>query len=90
MEKIRLYIIFSLLFAAVSLLAQTSQRTAMSGVVVDAESGETLPFVQVYFAKSVSSKGVVPSGFGTTTDLDGNFSVSNNVGYSTITFQMVG
>jgi hypothetical protein len=90
MGKIRFYIICFLLFVAGTLVAQTSQRTAMSGVVVDAESGETLPFVQVYFAKSVSSKGVVPSGFGTTTDLDGNFSVSNNAGYTTVAFQMVG
>ena len=62
----------------------------MSGIVVDSESGETLPFVQVYFLKSTSNRGLEPSGVGTTTDLDGHFSISNTAGYTILNFQMVG
>ena len=66
------------------------QRTSISGIVVDGETGETLPFVQIYFLKSTTSKGVVPSEVGTTSDIDGNFTISNTAGYTTVNFQMVG
>ena len=50
MAKSKRYILYFLLALAASAFSQaTPQRTSMSGIVVDAESGETLPFVQVYF-----------------------------------------
>ena len=63
--------------------------TSVEGVVVDADTGEKLPFVQIYFIKP-SSNGTLATQYGTTSDLDGNFSISNPVGYTTINFQMVG
>ena len=42
------------------------QKTAVSGKVTDAATGETLPFVNVVFVDTKS---------GTTTDLDGNYSI---------------
>ena len=72
-------------------MAQESPvRTSISGTVVDGDTGETLPFVQIYFLKSTTSKGVVPSEVGTTSDVDGNFSISNTQGYTSLNFQMIG
>ena len=94
MTTLRRYVLF--IFAmltgfAVSLVGQeTSQRTSISGTVVDADTGETLPFVQIYFLKSTTNKGMIPSEIGTTSDLDGNFSISNTSGYNTLHFQMLG
>ena len=91
MAKIKRYILYSLLALAATVFSQETQlRTSVSGIVVDAESGETLPFVQIYFLKSTTSKGLEPSSVGTTTDLDGNFSISNNAGYTIVNFQMMG
>ena len=59
-------------------------------MVVDADTGETLPFVQIYFLKSTTNKGMVASDVGTTSDLDGNFTISNTAGYTTLNFQMLG
>ena len=67
-----------------------AQRTSISGVVVDGDTGETLPFVQIYFLKSTPNKGMVPSEVGTTSDIDGNFTISNTSGYTTLHFQMIG
>ena len=69
---------------------EAGQRTSISGTVVDADTGETLPFVQIYFLKSTTNKGMIPSEIGTTSDLDGNFSISNTSGYNTLNFQMLG
>ncbi len=65
-------------------------RTSISGVVVDGDTGETLPFAQIYFLKSTTSQGMVPSEVGTTSDLDGNFTISNTAGYTTLNIQMIG
>ena len=65
-------------------------RTSISGTVVDGDTGETLPFVQIYFLKSTTNKGMVPSEIGTTSDIDGNFTIGNTVGYNTLNFQMLG
>ena len=43
---------------------EAPQRTSISGVVVDGDTGETLPFVQIYFLKSTTNKGMVPSEVG--------------------------
>ena len=55
--------------------------TKVTGSVVDVNTGETLPFVQILFTGS---------SIGTTTDLDGLFSLENNQNLITLTFQMVG
>ena len=81
---------FLLCFAVTVFAQEAEQTTSISGVVVDGDTGETLPFVQIYFLKSTANKGVTPSSVGTTSDLDGNFSISNNSGYTTLHFQMVG
>ena len=70
-------------------LCAQQQRTGMNGVVVDAQTGETLPFVQIYFIKQ-SSDGPLATTIGTTSDADGNFSIYNTEGYTTINFQMMG
>ncbi len=91
MKKIGFYIIILLLnVCAFSWAQDANQRTGISGVVVDGDTGETLPFVQIYFLKSTTNKGMVASEVGTTSDLDGNFSISNSSGYITLNFQMVG
>ena len=64
--------------------------TSISGTVVDGDTGETLPFVQIYFLKSTTNKGMIPSEVGTTSDIDGNFTISNSAGYNTLNFQMLG
>lgn len=66
-----------------------SQTTSVEGVIVDADTGEKLPFVQIYFIKS-SSEGALATQYGTTSDLDGNFSLSNPSGFTTVNFQMMG
>ena len=70
-------------------VTSAQQRTGLSGVVVDAQTGETLPFVQIYFIKS-SSNGSIATTIGTTSDMDGNFSIYNSEGYTTVNFQMMG
>ncbi|MBR5678064.1 MAG: carboxypeptidase-like regulatory domain-containing protein [Paludibacteraceae bacterium] len=76
---------------AVTAMAQeASQRTSISGVVVDSDTGESLPFAQIFFLKSTTDKGVVPSEIGTTSDLDGHFSISNSAGYTSLQIQMLG
>ena len=69
---------------------EATPRTSIAGTVVDADTGETLPFVQIYFLKSTTDKGMIPSTIGTTSDLDGNFSIGNSEGYTTLHFQMMG
>ena len=80
-------------FAAALLLVVCSvawgQNTGCSGVVIDAQTNETLPFVQIYFG-NVSGGKAMSTGVGTTSDMDGNFSLSNTSGYTTVVFQMLG
>ena len=91
MKRLKIYIISLFLgFAAMAIAQEAGQRTSISGTVVDADTGETLPFVQIYFLKSTTNKGMIPSEIGTTSDLDGNFSISNTSGYNTLNFQMLG
>ena len=87
-QRIFTLLIFIVLGGAV--YAQTTaQTTGISGTVVDAETGEPLPFVQIYFIKP-SSEGQLATTIGTTSDIDGNFSLSNSSGYTTLNFQMMG
>ena len=88
MQRFKLYILFLLLVVFASASAQ-EKITSLSGVVVDADTGEPLPFVQLYFIRP-TSEGSLNTQYGTTSDLDGNFSLSNPAGYTTVNFQMVG
>lgn len=86
MSRTKLFIslILSLLFFLTlpTSKAESSQiLTGIEGIVIDAESQDTLPFVQIYF---------VGTTIGTTSDMDGHFKISNTEGYVTVAFQMVG
>lgn len=69
-----------ILTAATGICAQTP-TTGLQGKVTDASTGEPLPFVQV---------GFVGTNCGTSTDMDGRFSVSNTQGATQLRFQMMG
>ena len=84
------YILVCFLYAVFCVPLWAQETTSISGLVVDGDTGETLPFVQIYFLKPTENKGVVPSEIGTTSDIDGNFTISNTHGYTTLNFQMVG
>ena len=88
-RKVRYILALTLLIGAFVPCVAQSKETSIEGVVVDADTGEKLPFVQIYFIKP-SSDGSLATQYGTTSDLDGNFSISNPVGYTTVNFQMVG
>ncbi|MBQ8958541.1 MAG: carboxypeptidase-like regulatory domain-containing protein [Bacteroidales bacterium] len=75
------FLLLGLLFFIALPFSMAQAKTGASGVVVDAQTGETLPSVQVYF---------VGTTIGTITDLDGNFSIENTQGLVTLSFQMVG
>ena len=79
---------FLLLLFPLGVMADTAW-TGANGVVVDAETGETLPFVQIVFINPASD-GKAASGVGTTSDMDGKFSLTTSKGYTTMTFQMMG
>ncbi len=90
MKSIRFLLIIgcALLANAVVVMAQT---TGVSGVVVDADTGEKLPFVQIYFVHpQTDTDELTATKYGTMSDLDGSFSVSNPSGYTTLRFQMIG
>ncbi len=90
MSRLRNIVICLLLGTGSILFAQTmNTKTGISGIVVDAESGEPLPFVQIYFIKPTSEE-QLSTGIGTTSDADGNFSLYNSEGYTTLNFQMMG
>ena len=88
--KKQLFSILAVLLLLVPcVVAQDERITSVEGVVVDADTGEKLPFVQIYFTKP-SSKGPVATQYGTTSDMDGHFVLSNPMGYTTVNFQMIG
>lgn len=55
--------------------------TALKGKVVDAETNEPIPFVQIVFDGTT---------VGVETDMDGKFSISNDQGYTNLSFRMMG
>lgn len=57
------------------------RTTGLQGKVVDASTGESLPFVQVGFVGTM---------IGTTTDMDGRFKITNTIDKDSIRFQMMG
>lgn len=71
------YIILCLLVAVISQAAVTR----VTGVTMDHSTGEPLPFVQIMFDGST---------IGTTSDLDGNFVISNERGLVSLSFRSVG
>ncbi|MBR0310408.1 MAG: carboxypeptidase-like regulatory domain-containing protein [Paludibacteraceae bacterium] len=88
MQRFKLFILFVLLGVLAPVVAQDNV-TSITGIVVDADTGEPLPFVQLYFIKP-TSEGSINTQYGTTSDIDGNFTLSNPVGYTTVNFQMMG
>lgn len=62
-------------------LTAYSQSTKVSGVVYDSQSGEPISFAQIFFQGST---------IGTTSDIDGNFTLSNTQGYRVVEFRMMG
>lgn len=84
-----IFLLFILLCCTTPTYAQY-EKIGANGIVVDAETGETLPFVQIYFIKSDSKGGTIATNIGTTSDVDGYFSIYNTSNYSTIVFQMIG
>ena len=79
MHKLRLLISCVILSLAVALPAQTT--TSVSGVVYDSQTGEPVSFAQIFFKGST---------IGTTSDIDGNFSLHNTQGYKVVEFRMMG
>ena len=76
MKRLR-YIILGLLVA----MSSQAALTRVTGVTMDHSSGEPLPFVQIMFDGST---------IGTTSDLDGNFTISNERGLISLSFRSVG
>ena len=75
------YVYSILLVLLTTMELWAAQPTRITGSVVDVNTGETLPFVQILFEKS---------SIGTTTDLDGLFSIENSQNLTTLSFRMVG
>ncbi|MBQ9638491.1 MAG: carboxypeptidase-like regulatory domain-containing protein [Bacteroidales bacterium] len=70
-----------LIFWVASSAAQAQGVTAVSGTVVDAKSGEPLPFVTVYWVGTQE---------GVSTDFDGHFELSNTRGFATVAVRFTG
>lgn len=71
------------------MVASAQELTGVSGSVIDAETGEYLPFVQVFFVQS-NQPNAKPTTIGTTTNMEGQYIISNTQGYNIIQFQMIG
>ena len=71
----RLFFLFVLCLGGVKLSAQ------IKGVVTDSETGDPIPYLNVYY----DGKGV-----GTITDIDGQYTISVHPGWTKLTFSMVG
>ncbi len=75
--KHRLLLFFSIIFLSQNLFA----TGAIRGIVTDKSTGETVPFANVFIAET---------GSGTTTDLDGNYSLDVAAGNHSVTFSYLG
>lgn len=71
----RLFLIIAMWICAIGIYAQ------IHGVVIDADTGEPIPYLNVYY----EGKGV-----GVITDIDGKYSIPYYDGWNTLTFSMVG
>ena len=75
------YMIKRLLFLIVLCLGVVKLSAQISGVVTDSETGDPIPYLNVYY----DGKGV-----GTITDIDGKYSIAAHTGWNKLTFSMVG
>lgn len=75
------FILFLILIFFTSFPAGAQSITGAKGTVIDAQTGETMPYVQIMFPGST---------IGTMSDQDGNFEIENNRGLTTLSFQMLG
>ena len=80
MKSRYLFLNILLLLLPFTLFAQ-QPATGLQGKVVDAVTGEAVPFVQIVFEGTLT---------GTTTDMDGKFAVSNSEGRTRLLFRMMG
>ncbi|MBR1785651.1 MAG: carboxypeptidase-like regulatory domain-containing protein [Paludibacteraceae bacterium] len=68
-------------FLALSICCFAQKTSHIDGVVRDKDTGEPLSFAQVMF---------VGTNIGTTSDFDGNFSLTHTQKYTVLTFRMIG
>ena len=73
------YMIKRLLFLIVLCLGVVKLSAQISGVVTDSETGDPIPYLNVYY----DGKGV-----GTITDIDGKYSIAAHAGWNKLTFSM--
>ena len=75
------FLTFLIVLLYSGVLWSQSATTGVQGRVRDAESGEPIPFVQIVFEGTA---------VGVESDMDGRFSLSNEQGYTTVLFRMMG
>lgn len=75
------YMIKRILFFIVLCMGVSGLSAQIHGVVTDSETGEPLPYINIYY----DGKGV-----GTITDIDGKYSISYHQGWNELTFSVVG
>lgn len=80
-RPLRLLLPLLFLFCVLPTAKAQQPTTGMQGKVIDAATGEPLPFVQI---------GFVGTTIGTSTDMDGKFYVSNTQGATLLRFKMMG
>ena len=73
--------VFSIFNFEFSITQAQSPTTGLQGRVRDAVTNEPMPFVQIVFDGTT---------VGAETDMDGKFSISNDQGYTTVSFRMMG
>ena len=88
-NKMHKKIVWLLLLLCTCFQLHAQEDTFIDGLIVDAETGETLPLVQVYFVQKQNNEWK-PTHIGTTSDLDGKFSIPAQPQYTTLCFQMIG
>lgn len=69
------------LFIIISCVWTLNLWSQIQGVVIDSETGDPIPYLNVYY----DGKGV-----GTITDIDGKYSIAYHPGWNNLTFSMVG
>ena len=74
-------IVKRLLLIIIGWLCMMEVSAQIHGVVVDADTGEPIPYLNVYY----DGKGV-----GTITNLEGKYTISYHAGWTKLTFSMVG
>lgn len=80
MKLNKFFFVLLCLLSVVPLQAQEI-LTGLQGKVVDAVTGESVPFVQIVFTGTT---------IGTTTDMEGKFRLTNDAGHTQVRFQMMG